>query len=121
MPRWLRSHLTPDIRQERELAILEGRDPKVAVREFLRQEHRFYDLLDPLGDGIVSEVAYPADPVLIPLPGPNRSLESKESRREASARWWQEHGREYRARRKAEGRPLAGGRQYRQHLEGSGG
>ena len=90
--------------QVRALAECEGTCPKVAIREFLRQEHRYYDLLGGYGR--------PTD-VPLPVPGGVRTEESKERRAEANRTWWRENGAAYRAKRKTEGRPCLGGRQYR--------
>lgn len=98
MPRWLTAIDVEDLRQERELARLEGRCPKQAVRAYMRQEHRFYDLicLAPLNDWTT-----PA-PAPLPLPPPVRSPESIERRKAYSREWWRKNGREYRRRRKSQ-------------------
>jgi len=90
--------------QVRALAEAEGTCPKEAVREFLRQEHRYYDLIG--GYGKVAQAP-------LPVPGAERSEESKDRRADANRTWWRENGAAYRAKRKAEGRPCPGGKQYR--------
>jgi len=95
MPRWLTTVDPEDLAQERELARLEGRCPRAAVRSYLRQEHRFYDII----------VDFPMELVVaidtaLPLPGPVRSTESIEQRKAYSRAWWRTHGAAYRAKRK---------------------
>lgn len=46
---WFRE-LRMDLAQECELAILEGRDPKVAVREYRSREYDFYNRTVPIFD-----------------------------------------------------------------------
>jgi len=103
MPRWLTMIDREEIWQVRALAEVEGICPKQAVREFIRQEHRYYDIIG--GYGRPTHVP-------LPIPGGVRTEESKERRAEKNRLWWREHGAEYRAKRRAEGRPLLGGRQY---------
>jgi hypothetical protein len=93
--------------QVRALAEVEGTCPKAAVRAFLRQEHRYYDIIGGYGK-----------PTSVPLSVPLyiRTDEGKEKRAEQNRAWWREHGAEYRAKRKAEGRPCPGGRQYRARI-----
>lgn len=85
-----------DLAQERALAELEGRDPRQAVKDFIRQEHRFYDLRVP-------EFHIEHESRLAPAPlvvlRPERSEESKEKRRAYTREWWRKHGREYRKKR----------------------
>lgn len=104
MPRWLTMLDREEFVQVRALAEVEGTCPKAAVREFLRQEHRYYDLI-----GNVGKVTH----VPLPVPGAERSEESKERRAEKNRTWWRENGAAYRAKRRSEGRPCPGGKQYR--------
>ena len=104
MPRWLTMIDREELQAVRALADVEGTCPRAAVREFLAQEHRYYDLLGGWGR---------PTSVPLPIPGGVRTDESKERRADANRTWWRENGVAYRAKRKAEGKPCPGGRQYR--------
>jgi len=93
-----------ELQQVRALAEVEGCCPREAVRAFLRQEHRYYDIIG--GYGRVTHVP-------LPVPVGVRTEEGKAQRAERNRAWWREHGAEYRAQRKAAGRPCPGGKQYR--------
>lgn len=80
-----------ELEQVKALARVEGTCPKAAVREFLRQEHRYYDLIGGWGR---------RTHVPLPIPGPVRSAESVERRKAYSREWWRKNGAAYRARRK---------------------
>jgi hypothetical protein len=101
MPRWLTAVDPEDLAQERELAHLENRCPKAAVRSYLRQEHRFYDIIVdfPLELAVAIDTA-------ISLPGPVRSTESIEQRKAYSRAWWRTNGAAYRAKRKQMNGPV---------------
>lgn len=115
MPRWLPTVDHEELRQVRALAEAEGTCPDAAVKAFIRQEHRYYDLVvhSIIEDGIKFATA--------PLPLPCvRTPEGIEARRERTRAWWRANGAAYRAARKEQGRPLLGGKQYRQRHERGG-
>ena len=91
--RWITCLDRRDFAQERALALLEGRDPKGAVRAYLRQEHRFYDMIAPLTE----RGSWAQAP--LPLPPPKRSPESIERRRAYTREWWRRNGQAYRRER----------------------
>jgi len=76
--------------QVRALAEVEGTCPRAAVREFLAQEHRYYDLIGGYGK---------PTHVPLPIPGPVRSSESIEKRKAYTREWWRKNGHEYRRQR----------------------
>jgi hypothetical protein len=80
-----------ELAQVRALAEVEGTCPVEAVRAFLRQEHRYYDIIG--GYGRPTHVP-------LPLPGPARTAESVERRKAYTREWWRANGAAYRARRK---------------------
>lgn len=97
MPRWLTCIDREELRQVRALAECEGEDPAAAVRAFLRQEHRYYDIITR-GAGRLADVP-------LPVPGmwgekPNRSAESIERRKAYTREWWRKNGAAYRATRR---------------------
>ena len=98
MPRWLTMLDREEFTQVRALAEVEGTCPRAAVREFLAQEHRYYDLLGGYGK---------PTHVPLPVPGPVRSRESIDKRKAYTREWWRKNGREYR-------------RQHRQHVASPG-
>jgi hypothetical protein len=95
MPRWLTTIDREELSQVRALAEVEGACPKQAVREFLQQEHRYYDLIS-MGGGRLARV-----PQHVPIAHHSRrSAESIERRKAYTREWWRLHGKEYRAKRR---------------------
>ena len=91
MPRWLTTIDREELQAVRALAEVEGTCPRAAVRAFLAQEHRYYDILGGFGR---------PTHVPLPIPGPVRTAESVEQRKAYSRAWWRTHGAAYRAKRK---------------------
>lgn len=77
--------------QVRALAEVEGTCPRAAVREFLAQEHRYYDIIGGYGK---------PTHVPLPLPGPARTEEGIRRRKAYTREWWRVNGAAYRAKRK---------------------
>jgi hypothetical protein len=86
-----------DLDQERALAILEGRDPSVAIRAYIARERRFYDYTTSLD---LPRLAFAVAPMSV-YGRPRRSLEGIERRKAYTREWWRRNGAEYRRRRKA--------------------
>jgi hypothetical protein len=107
MPRYLSQDLREDLAQERAIAEWLGEDPKVAQRKFLRQEHRFYDIVAPFfTDDEIGKTAVLAAAPLVILRA-NRTPEGKAARAERNRIWWRTNGAEYRRMRKErDGKPL---------------
>ena len=107
--------LREDLAQERAIAEWLGEDPKKAARAFIRQEHKFYDLILPFygedGDDEGKKQHRAIAPMVILRAV--RSEEGKEARAERNRQWWRLNGKAYRQHRKErDGRPLPGGTQY---------
>ena len=84
-----------DLDQERALAIIEGRDPRLAMRAYIARERHFYDYTTSMD---VPGLAFAAVPMCV-YGHPRRSPESMEKRRIQSRDWWRKNGAEYRRRR----------------------
>ena len=87
-----------DLDQERALAILEGRDPRLAIRAYIARERHFYDYIAGLYED--------CEPVMSAAPmsvygHPHRSSEGIARRTAYTREWWRRNGAEYRRRRKA--------------------
>lgn len=109
MPRYLHQDMREDLAQERAIAEWLGEDPKKAVRAFIAQEHKFYDIIVPwFGDDREKRATAP----LVILRAA-RTPEGKTARAERNRLWWRANGSAYRKLRKErDGRPLPGGTQY---------
>ena len=95
-----------DLDQERALAILEDRDPRVATRAYIARERHFYDAIVPFTDSqaglSVRKYGRPAQTVAeapMPVFRYRRSPESIECRKAYTRDWWRKNGAEYRRRR----------------------
>jgi hypothetical protein len=102
-----------DLAQERAIAEWLGEDPKKAVRAFVRQEHKFYDIIVPFyGDDDQGSGQKRAIAPMVILRAV-RTPEGKAARAERNRQWWRTNGRAYRqARKERDGRILPGGTQY---------
>lgn len=63
------------------------------MRAYLRQEHRFYDMIVPLAEW----GSWATAP--LPLPLPKRTPEGIERRRAYTREWWRRNGKAYRRTR----------------------
>jgi len=86
-----------DLDQERALAILEDRDPRLAMRAYIARERHFYDYTTSLD---VPRLAFAVAPMSV-YGRPHRSLGGIERRKAYTREWWRRNGVEYRRRRKA--------------------
>ena len=81
--------------QVRALAEVEGTCPRAAVRAFLAQEHRYYDIIT-MGGGKLAIA-----PLHVPIAHHSeRSAESIERRKAYTREWWRKNGKAYRASRR---------------------
>jgi len=86
-----------DLDQERALAILEGRNPREAMRAYIARERHFYDYTTSLD---VPALAFAIAPMSV-YGHPWRSPDSIERRKTYTREWWRKNGAEYRRRRAA--------------------
>ena len=107
LPRYLHLDLKEDLAQERAIAEWLGEDPKKAVKAYLRQEHRYYDIIVAnVGEDLRTEDLKVAIAPLVILRAV-RTDEGKAARAERNRVWWRENGAAYRAkRRERDGKPL---------------
>jgi len=84
-----------DLDQERALAILEGRNPREAMRAYIARERHFYDYTVSLD---VPLLAFAAAPMSV-YGHPRRSAESVERRKAYTREWWRKNGAEYRRKK----------------------
>ena len=109
MPRYLNRDLREDLQQERAIALFLGEDPDKAVKAFIRQEHKFYDIIVPFYED--SDRNFATAPLVILRAV--RSEEGKKARAERNRLWWKTNGIAYRlARKERDGKILPGGTQY---------